>query len=111
MLILEQVAAPAGDQGAGSVHHIAFRAADVAAQSIFADRLRGLGLTVTEPRDRSYFRSVYARTESGLLMEIATDGPGFFTDESFPELGKHLKLPPALEPNRAEIEAQLPELD
>ena len=109
--VLVQTAAVKGEPGAGSVHHIAFRAADDRAQAIMGDRLKGLGLSVTEQRDRSYFRSIYARDTSGLLVEVATDGPGFFIDETFTELGKGLKLPAALEERRAEIEAALPELD
>lgn len=98
-----------GRQGAGSVHHIAFRAADDAAQAAMAEALRDRhGLGVTEQRDRQYFRSVYFREPGGVLFEIATDAPGFAVDEPEASLGQALKLPPGLERHRAEIEAVLP---
>ena len=100
-----------GRQGAGSVHHIAFRAADDAAQAAMVDRLsRVHGLAATEQRDRNYFRSVYFREPGGVLFEIATDSPGFAVDEPVEALGRDLKLPAGLEAHRAEIEGVLPEL-
>ncbi|SNB75455.1 glyoxalase family protein [Arboricoccus pini] len=97
--------------GAGSVHHIAFRAADDAAQAAMADRLRQRhGLLTTEQKDRNYFRSVYFREPGGVLFEIATDAPGFAVDEDQASLGEALKLPPFLEPYRRSIEANLPDL-
>ena len=68
------------------------------------------GLSVTEQRDRQYFRSVYFREPGGVLFEIATDAPGFAIDESVAELGTALKLPPFLEPHRGRIEAVLPKV-
>ncbi len=101
-----------GRMGAGSVHHVAFRAQDDAAQAAMADALqRGLGIPVTEQKDRQYFRSVYFREPSGVIFEIATDAPGFATDEPADALGEALKLPPWLERHRTRIEAALPKLD
>ena len=100
-----------GRQGAGSVHHIAFRAEDDAAQEAMAERLRREhGLDVTEQRDRQYFRSIYFREPGGVLFEIATDAPGFSVDEPTDALGTALKLPPFLEPHRGRIEAVLPKV-
>ncbi len=100
-----------GREGAGSVHHIAFRAADDAAQQAMVKRLREAhGQRVTEQRDRNYFRSVYFREPGGVLFEIATDAPGFAVDEPAATLGEALKLPAGLEPMRARIEAVLPAL-
>jgi glyoxalase family protein len=100
-----------GRQGAGSVHHIAFRAADDAVQAEMVRKLtEEHGLAVTEQRDRNYFRSVYFREPSGVLFEIATDVPGFAVDEPVTALGEALKLPAFLEPHRAEIEAVLPKV-
>jgi glyoxalase family protein len=45
-----------------------------------------------------------------VLLEIATDQPGFAIDEPLLELGRALKLPPWLEPRREEIAAALPPL-
>lgn len=99
-----------GAPGAGVIHHIAFRAADEIAQAEMAAALRKLGVETTPQLDRSYFRSIYFREPSGVLFEIATDGPGFATDESVETLGESLMLPPQLEARRAEIEAKLPPL-
>ena len=63
---------------------------------------------VTPVRDRQYFKSIYFREPGGVLFEVATMQPGFPVDEPVAELGRELKLPPWEEPNRAEIEAQLP---
>ena len=99
-------------QGAGSVHHIAFRAADDAAQAAMARKLiQDHHLRTTEHKDRNYFRSVYFREPGRVLFEIATDPPGFAVDESPDSLGEALKLPPFLEGRRAAIEAALPKLE
>jgi glyoxalase family protein len=101
-----------GREGAGSVHHVAFRAADDGAQEVMVARLRDHhGERVTEQRDRNYFRSVYFREPGGVLFEIATDVPGFAVDEPVERLGQALKLPPQYEAQRARIEAVLPALD
>jgi glyoxalase family protein len=103
---------PPGRLGAGSVHHIAFRARDDSEQAAMVTRLaENHGLHTTEQKDRNYFRSVYFREPGGLIFEIATDAPGFAVDEPQDGLGGSLKLPPFLEARRAEIEAVLPELD
>jgi glyoxalase family protein len=99
-----------GALGGGSVHHVAFRAADDAAQAEMARRLGGHGLRATEQMDRSYFRSIYFREPGGVLFEIATDEPGFTADEAVDSLGRDLKLPPFLEGRRRAIEAALPAL-
>jgi glyoxalase family protein len=99
-----------GQMGPGVVHHIAWRAADDAAQAAWRTQLLQAGLHVTPVQDRQYFHSIYFREPGGVLFEIATDNPGFLTDESYEELGKHLKLPPWLEPHRKSIEAALPPL-
>jgi glyoxalase family protein len=102
----------AGHLGRGSVHHIAFRAADDASQAEMAQKLVAQhGLRPTHQIDREYFRSVYFREPGGILFEIATDSPGFAVDEPVESLGRDLKLPPFLEARRKEIEAVLPELD
>jgi glyoxalase family protein len=98
-----------GSMGRGSVHHIAFRAADDAHQAEMAARLREAHhLVPTQQVDRHYFRSVYFREPGGILFEIATDRPGFAVDEPAASLGRDLKLPPFLESRRREIEAVLP---
>jgi glyoxalase family protein len=97
--------------GAGSVHHIAFRAADDAEQAAMVKKLAdNHGIHATEQKDRNYFRSVYFREPGHVLFEIATDQPGFSVDEPVGRLGQTLKLPEFLEKHRREIEAVLPPL-
>jgi glyoxalase family protein len=93
--------------GAGQTHHIAFRAPDSEAQAAARAHLVELGVEVTPVVDRTYFRSIYFRAPDGLLLEIATDGPGFSVDEPDATLGDDLKLPSWLEARRPEIEAAL----
>jgi glyoxalase family protein len=59
------------------------------------------------PVDRYYFRSLYFREPNGILFELATDGPGFASDEPMETMGERLSLPPFLESRRQEIEAGL----
>ena len=99
---------PAGRQAGGTVHHIAFRAPDRSTQELWRDQLMSSGVGVTEIIDRRYFTSVYFHDPSGILLEIATDPPGFLVDETLLELGRSLQLPPWLEPSREEIERALP---
>ncbi|KAB2855975.1 MAG: ring-cleaving dioxygenase, partial [Bauldia sp.] len=100
----------AGRQGKGTIHHVAFRAESDAAQAAMAKVLAGQGMQVTDQKDRNYFRSVYFREPSGVLLEIATDDPGFAVDEPKATLGTAIKLPRWYEPRRGEIEAALPAL-
>ena len=105
-------ASPGGRMGRGSVHHIAFRAANDATQVAMARELvREHGITATGQKDRKYFRSVYFREPGGVLFEIATDQPGFTVDEPLASLGQELKLPPFLEPRRGELVTVLPPLE
>jgi glyoxalase family protein len=105
--VVEQKDAPVARQGAGGVHHVAFRTPDDAQYEAWAQRLNELGVRNSGAVDRFYFRSLYFREPNGILFEIATDGPGFATDEPMESLGEKLALPPFLEPRRAEIEAGL----
>ena len=102
--------APAGAFGPGTVHHVAFRAADDAAQQATRERLREARVAVSEVRERVYFRSIYFREVGGVICEVATDGPGMTADESPAALGSTLRLPPWLESERSEIERILPPL-
>lgn len=109
--VVDLVAAPVmarARPGAGSYHHIAFRAADLDDLGRWRARVTAAGLGVTEVRDRSYFRSIYFREPGGVLFEIATDDPGFATDEAAGALGRALMLPAGLERHRAEISRRLP---
>jgi glyoxalase family protein len=99
---------PQGVVSVGTVHHVAWRAADDAAQLALREQVVQAGLEPTPVIDRQYFHSVYFREPEGVLFELATDPPGFTIDEPADQLGEHLMLPPMYEPQRAEIEALLP---
>lgn len=98
---------PRAGQGAGGVHHVAFRAADVEELHEWTERVQGFRVPSSGEVERYYFRSLYFREPNGILFEIATDGPGFAVDEPMESLGESLSLPPFLEPKRAQIEANL----
>ena len=93
--------------GIGGVHHIAFRAPDYEEHVAWGEKLRKAGIGATPVIDRYYFRSIYFREPGGVLFEIATDGPGFATDEDVEHLGESLSLPPFLEEHREMIEGGL----
>jgi glyoxalase family protein len=99
-----------GFQAGGTVHHVAFSAPDLATMETWQQELRQRGVSVTEIMDRQYFKSIYFREPGGVLFEIATDEPGFATDEPLLELGRNLKLPPWLEPSREQIAQSLPQI-
>jgi glyoxalase family protein len=80
--------------GAGTTHHIAWRVATDDDQQLWLERLAEVGLRPTTVQDRKYFRSVYFRMPDGVLIEIATDEPGFLVDEPAETLGEGLSLPP-----------------
>ncbi|MBN9598979.1 MAG: ring-cleaving dioxygenase [Afipia sp.] len=105
--VLEQRDLPVARQGAGGVHHVAFRTPDDAQYHAWTARLDEMGIRSSGEIDRFYFRSLYFREPNGILFEIATDGPGFATDEPADRLGEKLALPPFLESRRREIEAGL----
>ena len=97
--------------GAGTTHHIAWRARDDAEQQAWLARLAEVGLRPTPVQDRKYFRSVYFRMPDDILIEIATDDPGFLVDEPPESLGHGLSLPPWLEPERETLERELTPID
>lgn len=108
--LLTDPSLPHGLNGAGTIHHVAFRTADDANQVRAHDEITRAGLHISPVIDRAYFKSIYYREPAGVLFEIATDQPGFAIDEPVETLGTKLGLPPHLEPHRAEIEAALPDL-
>ncbi|MFC1960814.1 ring-cleaving dioxygenase [Chloroflexota bacterium] len=105
--VVEEPDQPIAQLGAGGVHHVAFRVADKEEQRYWHSRIARSGLRVSPFIDRFYFQSIYFRITNGILFEIATDGPGFATDEDLENLGERLALPPFLEDQRERIEAGL----
>ena len=102
---------PIAQQGAGAVHHVAFRTPDAEGIRQWAERLRDMRVPSSGEVERYYFRSLYFREPGGNLFEIASDTPGFTVDEPLETLGEGLSLPPFLEPRRKSIEAGLKPLD
>lgn len=100
-----------GRTGVGTVHHVAFRATDVAEQERWRDAFADHGLDPTDVIDRKYFRSIYCREPGGVLFEVATVGPGFTIDEALEKLGSTLTLPEWFEDERESIERRLPPFD
>lgn len=98
-------------QGAGAVHHVAFRTPDATQYHEWAARLRDLRIPNSGEVERFYFQSLYFREPNGILFEIATDGPGFAVDEPRETMGESVALPPFLEARRVEIEAGLKPID
>lgn len=98
-------------EGAGGVHHVAFRVTTEEEYHAWTARLESMGIRSSGEIDRFYFRSLYFREPNGVLFELATDGPGFAVDENAETLGEQVVLPPFLEPRRAEIIANLKPLD
>ncbi|MEK3856557.1 ring-cleaving dioxygenase [Cytobacillus sp. FSL H8-0458] len=100
-----------GLMGAGTVHHIAWRAKDDEELLRWRLLLIDKGLYPTEVRDRNYFKAIYFHEEGGILFEIATDPPGFTVDEPINDLGEKLMLPSWLESKREELETSLPNVE
>lgn len=100
--------AATAQQGAGSVHHIAFAVETKADQLVVRQALMDTGYQVTPVIDRDYFHAIYFRTPGGILFEIATNEPGFDRDEDLANLGTALKLPTRYEPLRERISRGLP---
>jgi glyoxalase family protein len=112
--MVDLVCAPEGRPGrvaVGTVHHVAWRTATDAEQVLWRDTLIEREYDVTTIIDRQYFHSIYFREPGGVLFEIATDPPGFATDETVEHLGTALKLPPWLEEARPELQRLLPRIE
>lgn len=97
--------------GRGGVHHVAFRVENEEELREWVTKLKSVRLPNSGFVDRFYFRSLYFREPNGILFEIATDGPGFATDEDIDHLGESLALPPFLEEQRVQIESKLKSLN
>ncbi|MBM7692716.1 glyoxalase family protein [Peribacillus deserti] len=109
--IEERTDLPPERLGRGGVHHVAFRVNNEDEMKGWIEKVNEAGISNSGFVDRFYFRSLYFREPNGILFELATDGPGFDTDEDIEHLGESLALPPFLEGKRKEIEARLKPLD
>jgi len=102
---------PVARQGAGGVHHVAFRTPTEEQYHEWTRKLNAFRIPNSGEIDRFWFRSLYFREPNGILFEIATDGPGFAVDEDPDKLGESVVLPPFLEPERETIVANLKPID
>lgn len=100
----------AGTGGAGTVHHVAFRASDDDTEFGIRSQVMAAYLPITEQIDRTYFRSMYFREPGHVLFELATDSPGFAVDEDASALGEVLQLPAQHEHLRESLLSHLPPL-
>lgn len=106
--VVESPEGPVGEESIGTVHHVAWRTPDAAAQTAWRELLVRAGRNVTPVIDRWYFKSIYYREPGGVLYEIATDAPGFAIDESPDKLGTRLSLPPWFQVRREQLDQILP---
>ncbi len=107
VLRYDEPPADAPRPGAGTVHHVAWSAADDAELDQLSARAAAAGAQPTQTIDRQYFHSIYFREPSGVLFEIATRDIGFTVDEPLERLGWTLQLPEQLEQHRDQIELKL----
>jgi glyoxalase family protein len=110
-IVVQQQDGPSEKPGKGSIHHLAIRVKDESELRHWEELVKQSGFHSTGIVERYYFQSLYFRESNGILIELATDGPGFTADSTVEELGRNLDLPPFLEGRRAEIEARLTPLD
>ncbi len=105
-LELSKHAAQRGKMGVGVVHHIAFMVDDQDIEG-WLTQLKQAGLSPTEIKDRKYFKSIYFREKGGILIELATQGPGMSVDEPLELLGNQLIIPDHFIGEEQEIVAEL----
>lgn len=111
LIIENNTTLPAGQQGFGTVHHVAFRVEDRAVLDEWTKRMESFGFNTSGFVDRFFFQSLYTRIAPGILIEFATEGPGFMGDEPYETLGEKLSLPPFLEGKREQIERRVRPID
>lgn len=85
---------PVGRRGVGATHHVALAVPDPAALRRWKRRLHDMGVQVTGPYERRYFQSIYFRDPDGIILELATWGPGWTVDEPADRLGTAVQVPP-----------------
>ena len=97
-----------GAPGTGTIDHVALRAADEAEVEAVERALRQRNASPTNLHDRNYFTSLYVREPGGILIEMASDGPGFTVDEPVEALGTTLFVPPDT-PDPEAVRVMLPQ--
>lgn len=103
-MIVKEVQGVSGRQGYGTIHHAAFRVSDYQQLKEWITYMTMNNISNSGFVERYYFKSLYTKFYPGILLEIATDGPGFMEDEPYESLGEKISLPPFLESQRPNIE-------
>jgi len=106
LLLYDEPPEDPGQVGAGTVHHIAFTIRGGEEQR-WRERLAAAALRPTRVMDRKTNKSVYFREPSRVLVELATDQPGFVFEPA-DSLGEALMLVGDLENRRTELEQRFP---
>lgn len=88
--------------GAGTTHHIAFTVSKEDLW-VFKALLEEKGYENLEIKPRKYFDSIYFREPGGVLIELATDGPGMLLSENTDEI----IIPPHFEHLKEAINEEL----
>jgi glyoxalase family protein len=91
----EWSSAPKGHWGIGGTHHFALQVSDYDGLLQWKRRLTDMGIEIDGPLDRHYFTSIYFRDPDGVIIEIATNGPGWTMDEAADSIGTEFRAPPA----------------
>ena len=110
-IVVKELDGPSERPGRGSIHHLALRVKNESELARWEQQIKAWGYSSSGIVERYYFKSLYFRESNGIFFELATDGPGFTIDGTIEELGETLALPPFLEKQRAEIEANLSPID
>jgi phospholipase/carboxylesterase len=96
--------------GTGTMDHIAVRAPDRAAVEAAHAALVAADAGDMNMHDRQYFYSLYVREPGGTLIELASDGPGFLTDEPIETLGSKFFIPKHFKADHEALKVMLPQI-
>ena len=95
--------------GTGTINHVALRAPDRAHVEAVHAALLAEDSGEMNMHDRQYFYSLYVREPGGTLIELASDGPGFATDETIETLGTQLFIPKHFNADHHALRVMLPQ--
>ncbi|HEY0735334.1 MAG TPA: VOC family protein [Herpetosiphonaceae bacterium] len=96
-----------GRTGIGGTHHFALLTETTESLLKWKRWLTDNGVAVDGVYDRTYFRSIYFRDPDGVIVEIATRGPGWSVDEDPAHWGEQEFLPPPDRTIRQRDEARI----
>lgn len=85
--------APRGIPGIGGVQHLALQVSDYNNLLKWKRRLTDFNIRVKGPFYRTYFSTLQFNDPDGAVIEIATVGPGWTTDEPIDKLGQAYQAP------------------